>query len=195
MQTALGGADKIASIRDFEETVRARAWHNDGRPMGEVHKRTRWIRPDILRLDQVGAEDTYVLYFGRTSGWQILPDQPLAGLDASTVKFARNYVAGIVFNLWLADRDPNRTIKSPTQNVIAIATSRDATQKTEITLDPATSLPLTETDISLSDPDHPLTRETKFERWQAVDGIQFPGLLTKFQGARGWRKLPSSKSG
>jgi hypothetical protein len=77
MQDAIGGADKIASVRDFEESVRARAWHNDGRSMGEVRKRTRWIRPNILRLDQVGAEDTYVLYFDGTAGWEILPDKPL----------------------------------------------------------------------------------------------------------------------
>ncbi len=84
MQTALGGAEKIASVRDFEESVRAQAWHNDGRSMGEVRKRTRWIRPSILRLDQVGAEDTYVLYFDETSGWEILPDKTVANLAGVT---------------------------------------------------------------------------------------------------------------
>jgi len=62
MQDALGGAQKIASIRDFEQIVRADTWDNRGRPHGQVRKRTRWIRPDILRLDQVGPDDTYVLY-------------------------------------------------------------------------------------------------------------------------------------
>jgi hypothetical protein len=135
--------------------VRARAWHNDGRSMGEVRKRTRWIRPNILRLDQVGAEDTYVLYFDGTSGWEILPDKPLANLDAGDLKFAHNYVIGIVLNLWLADRDPNRVITSSGPKVIVVSTTGDSSQKTEITLDPATSLPMKETDISLSDPNHP----------------------------------------
>jgi len=46
MQQALGGADKIAAIRDFEQTVRAESWNgNTGRPHGEVRKRTRWVRP------------------------------------------------------------------------------------------------------------------------------------------------------
>ena len=74
MQAALGGADKIASIQDFEEIVRADAWHDDGRPMGVVRKRVRFIRPNYLRIDQVGREDTYVLYFDGSSGWEILPD-------------------------------------------------------------------------------------------------------------------------
>jgi hypothetical protein len=58
MQVALGGADKIASIQDFEGIVRADAWHEDGRPMGVVRKRVRFIRPSYLRIDQVGREDT-----------------------------------------------------------------------------------------------------------------------------------------
>src|SRR2546423_11739753 len=69
MQTALGGAEKIASVRNFEESVRADAWYSNGRPLGEVRKRTRWIRPNYLCLDQVGPTDTYVLYFDETSGW------------------------------------------------------------------------------------------------------------------------------
>ena len=182
MQNALGGADRIASVRDFEESVRAQAWHNDGRSMGEVRKRIRWIRPSILRVDQEGAEDTYVLYFDGTSGWEILPDKPLANLDAADLKFAHNYVIGIVLNLWLADRDPNRVITSSGPNVIVVSTKGDSSQKTEITLDPATSLPMKETDISLSDPNHPVTRETKLEQWWSVDGVKFPHLISKFQG-------------
>ena len=42
MQNALGGAEAIAAIRDFEETVRADAWDNG--------------------VDQVGRSDSYVLY-------------------------------------------------------------------------------------------------------------------------------------
>jgi hypothetical protein len=182
MQDAIGGADKIASVRDFEESVRAQAWHNDGRSMGEVRKRTRWIRPNILRLDQVGAEDTYVLYFDGTAGWEILPDKPLANLDAGDLKFAHNYVIGIILNLWLADRDPSRVITSSGPNVIVVSTKGDSSQKTEITLDPATSLPMKETDISLSDPNHPVMRDAKLEQWRAVEGVKFPHLISKFQG-------------
>lgn len=60
MQTALGGADKIADIQDFEQSVRAETWDNQGNPHGLVRKRTRWVRPGYLRLDQVGPDDTYV---------------------------------------------------------------------------------------------------------------------------------------
>jgi hypothetical protein len=184
MQTALGGGEKIASVHDFEESVRAQAWHNDGRSMGEVRKRTRWIRPNILRLDQVGAEDTYVLYFDGTSGWEITPDRPLANLDAGDLKFAHNYVTGIVLNLWLADRDPNRVITSSGANLIVVSTKGDSSQRTELTLDPVTFLPVKETDISLSDPNHPVSSESRFERWQAIDGVKFPQRIIKFHSGK-----------
>jgi hypothetical protein len=97
------------------------------------------------------------------------------------LKFAHNYVIGIILNLWLADRDPSRIITSSGPNVIVVSTKGDSSQKTEITLDPATSLPRKETDISLSDPNHPVTHDAKLEQWRAVDGVKFPYLISKFQ--------------
>ncbi|MGB6688901.1 MAG: hypothetical protein WBE76_13795 [Terracidiphilus sp.] len=180
MQTALGGAEKIASVRDFEESVRAQAWHNDGRSMGEVRKRTRWIRPNLLRLDQVGPTDTYVLYFDGTSGWEILPDKTVANLAGGELKFAQNYLSGLNLNFWLADRDPSRMITSSGPNVIDISTKGDPSQRTEFTLDPVTFLPVKETDISLSDPNHPVSSESRLERWRVIDGVKFPQRITKF---------------
>src|SRR5262249_48207527 len=52
MQEGLGGAEKLASIRDMEETIRAEARDAKGSSLGAVRKRTRWIQdPGTLRLD------------------------------------------------------------------------------------------------------------------------------------------------
>ncbi len=58
MQTALGGAKDVAAIRDFEEIQSATMFNREGKPLGNVVKRTRWIRPNVIRLDQVGPGDT-----------------------------------------------------------------------------------------------------------------------------------------
>src|SRR5579864_8591745 len=64
LQSALGGAQRLASIHDFEETIDAQAWDANGAALGEVRKRTRWMRtPPVVRLDQRGPRGTYVLYF------------------------------------------------------------------------------------------------------------------------------------
>lgn len=54
MQQALGGADAIAAIQDLDWTVHADTFNHDGKLLGSVTKRTRWIKPNYLRLDQIG---------------------------------------------------------------------------------------------------------------------------------------------
>jgi hypothetical protein len=92
MQEALGGTAKLAGIQDFEQSARAETWDNDGKLHGIVRKRTRWVRPNILRLDQVGPDDTYVLYINGQAGWEILPDQTIADLEGGELKFAEKYL-------------------------------------------------------------------------------------------------------
>lgn len=184
MQAALGGAEKIASVRDFEQTVRAETWDNAGRPAGTVRKRVRFIRPSYLRVDQVGPYDTYVLYFDGTSGWEILPDKTVADLVGGELRFAQGYLGGLSLNSWLADRDPEKVFTSSAPNVITIITKGEPSHKAEITLDPATFLPVKQTGISLADPNHPVPSETRFEQWQTVNGVKFPGRISNFHAGR-----------
>ena len=59
MQRALGGAKKIAAIRDLQQSVRAESWNgNTGQSLGEVRKQTRWIQPSYLRVDQIAPGST-----------------------------------------------------------------------------------------------------------------------------------------
>jgi hypothetical protein len=181
MQQALGGTDKIAGIQDFEQSVHAETWDNEGKPNGIVRKRTRWIRPNILRLDQVGPGDTYILYFDGKAGWEILPDQSVADLEGGELKFAQKYLRDFNLHLWLADRDPLYAIASPAPNVLAISVKGDSSSKLEITLDPVSSLPVKQTAVSLADPDNPMASETRFDRWAAFGGVMFAQRITIFQ--------------
>jgi len=182
MQTALGGASRIASIRDYEETIRGETWNPDGSHLGYVRKRTRWIKqPNLVRLDQIGARDTYVLYFDGVQGWEILPDlggrDPLLtsggaiALTGGELAFARNYLSGFQINLWLADRMPGFIVSSPGPNIIRIAHDGTAT---DFTLDPQTSLPIKTNGVSLANPDRPVPAEMRYEAWTEVAGVRFP---------------------
>jgi hypothetical protein len=184
MQTALGGADKIAAVHDYEETARAEIWNDAGTPMGEVRKRTRWMRsPNLLRIDQKGPRDTYVLYFdgGSGSGWEMLPDMKNTDKFKTTgeaielvggeLKFAESYLSEFDLRVWLADRIPGFAVTSPAPNVVRIA--HDGTAS-DITLDPTTWLPVKSAGVSLSDPDHPVPAEMRIEGWTEVAGVRFP---------------------
>src|SRR5262245_4507889 len=184
MQAALGGAEKLAKIQDYEEIVEAKTWNPDGSPLGDVRKRTRWMRtPNVMRLDQIGPRDTYVLFFdgGAGSGWEILPDRtgpdPLKttgkaiALEGGELKFATNYLAGFQLDQWLADRVPGFTVSSPAENVLRIERGDSAT---DFTLDPQTSLPVKSSGVSLADPDRPVQAEMRYEAWTTVAGLRFP---------------------
>ena len=154
MQQALGGADKIAAIHDVDWTVKANTFDHAGKAIGQVTKRTRWIRPNYLRLDQVGPGDTYVLYFDGDRGWEVLPESNnVVDLAGGELDFARNYLAGFMLNLWIADRTGKSSITSPAPNVIRISSGMNSN---EITLNPVTWLP-----ASVSE-------------WLEVGGIHFP---------------------
>ncbi len=174
MQRALGGAEKIAAVRDFEQVVTATAWRVNGELRGEVRKRVRWVKPNYLRIDQVGPGDTYVLYFDGTAGWEILPDGHEADLTGGELQFAKNYLEGFQLKVWLADRLPGYSITSPAPYVVRIEVNQQAN---DTILDPATWLPLKETGVSLADTAHPVSRETQFREWTMVQGIRFPSRI------------------
>ncbi len=182
MQHALGGAAKLASIHDFDQSVTANTWDRNGTPRGQVRKRVRWIKPNYLRLDQVGPYDTYVLYFDGTSGWEVLPNGHLADLTGGEKDFAEGYLSGFELNLWLADHLTGYKISSPTQNVVRISLNNKANEQTDITLDPSTWLPAKESSVSLADPAHPVPSENQIREWMVVRGIHFPRRVWVLHG-------------
>src|SRR5215467_2512806 len=145
MQTALGGSDRIAAIAAFDQCVRADAWADNGKFYGVVYKRTRWIKPNFLRLDQAGPGNSYVLYFDGKSGWEILPDKGFVPLSGDELSYARGYLSGVNLTAWLADRDPHNKFTATTLNVISISSDDDDSGRTEMTLDFSTWLPVKET--------------------------------------------------
>ena len=184
VQDALGGAKEIAAVRDYEETIRAQAWDSRGTALGDVRKRTRWMRtPNVIRLDQIGPRGTYVLYFdgGSGTGWEILPDlkdpDPLKTtgtaieLAGGELQFARGYLSGFELNVWLADQTPGFTVSSPGPNVLRIEHDGKAT---DYRLDPKTNLPVSSAGVSLADPDRPVPSEMRYEEWKAISGVRFP---------------------
>ncbi len=184
MQEALGGAARIAAVRDFEEIIRAEARDANGVSLGEVRKRTRWIRtPNMLRVDQIGPRGTYVLYFDGASGsgWEIPPDVQARDrfkttgkaieLTGGELEFARGYLLGFELTMWLADRTPGYRVSSPRPNVLRIARGG---KTDDFTLDPATWLPIKSAGVSLADPDRPVPAEMRYSEWREFGGMRFP---------------------
>ncbi len=180
LQDAVGGADKIAAIADFDQTVTGVSFDGrTGQRLGEVRKRVRWIKPNLLRLDQVGPGDTYVLYFDGTSGWEILPDGSVHDLSGGELRFAQGYLRGFILKTLLADRDPAYEVESPARNVLRIRHREATGGASDLVLDPDSGLPLAETSVSLADPANPVSSETRYLEWKTVGGVRFASRFTK----------------
>jgi hypothetical protein len=182
MQDAMGGAEKIAAIADYEQEVAAESFDGrTGQSMGVVRKRTRWIRPNVMRVDQVGPGSTYVLYFDGTSGWEILPGTAkVIPIEGGELTFARKYVQNFKLLTWLADRDPRFRISSPAPNIVRIATD-DPTDQTDITIDAQSGLPSKISIVSLSDPAHPVPSDEVTTEWVTVQGLRFQRRWTVYR--------------
>jgi hypothetical protein len=182
MQEALGGADRIAAVRDFEQQVRAESIDgNTGRSLGEVRKRTRWIRPNTLRVDQIGRGSTYVLYFDGAGGWEIMPGTDRAvEISGGELAFARKYIRDFKLNTWLADRDPGYRITSPSPNAVRVSDG-DIAHQLDMALDPVSFLPIKTTALSLADPAHPVLSDEVIADWETVKGIQFARRWTVYR--------------
>ena len=178
LQEAVGGADRLASVRDYEETVLGETWDQQGTRM-EVRKRVRWVRPNHIRIDQVGPGNTYVLYYDGTGGWEIMPDGRLLDLEGGELRFARGYLRGFFLTQLLADRDAAYAVSSPAPNVVRITDQENDGNATDLTLDPTTGLALKEAGVSLADPNRPTTTETLYADWVTVDGIKFRRRFSK----------------
>jgi hypothetical protein len=134
-------------------------------------------------LDQVGGPgNTFTLYYDGRQGWEILPDQRVLPLVGGELRFAEKYLRNFQLTTLLADRDPDYTITSPAANVIRIADKKSASHDLEITLDPASWLPIKNTSVSLADPAHPVPSETRFEEWEVVHGVRFARQASILRG-------------
>jgi len=184
MQAALGGADKIAAIHDFEEQVHAQVFDTEGKLLAEVDKRTRWIRPNYLRIDQIGPWDTYALYFDGTKGWEILPDKSVKDLAGSELKFAQDYQRNFDLNMYLADRDPGCRITSPEPNAVHIVCGDDSSSAMDIFLDPVSGLPLSNGALITPDVAQYPTKGTLFQGWTVVRGVKLSSRREHFSKDR-----------
>jgi hypothetical protein len=171
MQDALGGADKLADIRDYDWKITAKIYGPGGQEGGEGVRRIRMIFPNHFRCDQTIPMGDVIWYFDGTKGWEITPDHGYAELEGGELQFVRNEANGFYLKLWLADRYPYFTITSGGPNVIRFAQKGGGT--TEITVDPQSGLPLRTASLSLS-------AYTEVKEWQTVNGVKLPQRILNY---------------
>jgi hypothetical protein len=182
MQEALGGAEKLAAIRDYQWSIVGKSFGPGGQDLGEGTRTIRLVRPNHFRFDQVIPMGEVKMYFDGTQGWEITPDHGYQELTGGELEFAKGESSGFYLNLWIADRNPDYSITSGGPNIIRI--SHKGAEPTNITVDPQTFLPIREAGVSLSNPDAPVPAYTEITEWQTVDGVKLPKRILNYHRGR-----------
>jgi hypothetical protein len=177
MQEALGGADKLAAIRDYDWKIVAKIYGPGGQEGGEGVRRIRMVFPNHFRCDQTIPMGEVIWYFDGTKGWEITPDNGYATLAGGELEFVMREAGGFYLKLWLADRNPDFTISSGGPNVIRITYKGSPT---DITVDPQSGLPIRTASTILSNPDAPVPAYTEIKEWRTVEGVKLPQRILNY---------------
>ncbi len=118
-QKALGGADKIAAVKDSLESIEMVMTMGGVR----VKQLTRYVAPSHFRQDQEMPFGKISVYTDGKTGWMATP-QGTMPLPDEVLKQAQGEVFRNFFRVILADRDASITVNAVDQNKVEISSAR-----------------------------------------------------------------------
>ena len=168
-QQAMGGADKLAAIKDVTHTLELALEPAAG---GFKMKQTSlYIAPDQIRQEQEAPFGKILVYSDGKSGWLSTP-QGVQPLPAEVLKQTRGVAFRQPTALMLSDRDATRVVNAVADNTVEISTADG--QSVRVDFDPATGLPARELYTEPGSTGAPAQTTDIFSDWRDVAGIKMP---------------------
>jgi hypothetical protein len=178
LQQAVGGAEVLASVKDYSARVDAR-FYMGGSPM-PAKMQQRWVSPSSLRQDQELPIGKVIVYFDGSAGWLSGP-QGTGPLQEPYLGQMRSGVFRLPFTLWLSDRDDNRTISATGDGPIEISDAQG--NLVRLQLDEQTGLPVKEMYRMQGMGGAPAEVEESYSDWRETKGILLPHKIEIRRGA------------
>src|SRR5665213_2216652 len=169
-QQAMGGAEKLAAIKDATYTADiALEAAAGGIRLKLVNS---YLAPDQLRqeLNVPGAK--IIEYSDGKSGFLSTP-QGVQPMPAEALKQAQGELFREPYAVLLSDRDPSRTVNAVGENAVEISTANGGL-KVKIEFDPANGLPARETYTEAGVTGAPAETTEIYSDWREVGGIKMP---------------------
>ena len=179
-QQAMGGADKLAAIKDYVSSGEA-AIETPGATM-RIKQKNSYLAPSSLRQDLELPFAKQSVYSNGTTGWLAAP-QGVMAMNAALLKQVRGEMFRILPTLILSDRDKDRTVNYVGENTVEIS-SKDG-EDARLVIDPATGRP-----AKLIYQGSQGLVDQIYSDWRSVDGIELPFEWTILQGDK---KFASTK--
>jgi hypothetical protein len=185
-QEAMGGADKLAAVADYEEEIFYQFDVSAGGAQSTM--RERWMAPGYVRQDNASAGGVLSVYCDGKTGW-VASGQASGALTGVQLKQVQSDLFRNIFPLLLSDRIPSRKITALDDQTVEI--SDGAGEIVKLVFDPATGLvknvlydaatpngpvPVLETDMDYRDVNGV---KVPFQIAIAVSGRKFQDLTVK----------------
>ena len=172
-QQAVGGADKLAKVKDVTEVAEVSLQTAQGGVM-KAKQTNQSVLPSQFRQTQELPFGKMVAYSDGATGW-LQTSQGVVPMPADVIQQVQMEVFRQLFGLLLSDRVSTRTVNALGENKLEI--SDEAGHTVSVELDPASSLPVKQGYVQSGKP----VLET-FSEWRDVDGIKLPFRIVIEQG-------------
>jgi hypothetical protein len=176
IQTAVGGVERLASVKDLEQRAVVTVSASEGPMAGmKVQQLARWIAPSQLRQEQELPFGKMIVYFNAGDGW-LSAMQKTGPLPPPVKEQLQSDLFRLLIPLLLSDRDSSRTVSYAGPGILEIA--EDGRERVRIKFDEATGLPLGRSYRSAAMQGAPRDVVETLEDWREVDGIKLPHKIT-----------------
>ena len=180
VQQAMGGADKLAAIKD--STVVSEVAIAAPQAGGMKIKQTaQYVAPNVMRQTQELPFGKIVAVWDGKSGWVQSPQGTMA-MPPPVQKQVTGELFRLPFNLYLSDRDNTRTVNAVGENTIEI--SGAGGQSTRVEIDPQTGLPAKQTYQSIGMQGAPQQVVATYSDWRDINGLKVPHKVVIEQGGQ-----------
>jgi zinc protease len=173
-QKAVGGADKIAAVKDHTESI-------EGTMQGmKVKQHNRYIAPGFIRQDvelPIGKISSYT--DGKT-GWLQSP-QGVMPMPAAVLKQAQGELFRDLLHVLIADRDSSVQVNATGKSTVEIS-SKDG-ESVKVEFDESTGLPAREI-YQEGGQSGPVEVQEFFSDWREADGLKVPFKIVIQQGGK-----------
>jgi predicted Zn-dependent peptidase len=178
-QHAVGGADKLAAVKDMLEVAELKVDPSAG---GVTMKRTdRWVVPANFREDTQLPFGTVSIYGDGKSGWMSSP-QGLAPLPPAQLKPVQDKLLRLFFLMLLSDKLPGRSVNRIGDGTLEISDGHGSTAR--LFVDEKTGMPAKVEYASESMNGPPSTIDEIYNGFEEVNGIKIPNRMTIMQNGR-----------
>lgn len=167
-QKAIGGAEKLAAIKDMTMTSNVAISPPQGGAV-QVKQLTQWAAPQVMRQTQELPFGKVIVFFDGKAGWLQTP-QGNVPMPPPVIKQVQGEAFRNLFNLW--STSAGKTINAVAEDTIEIT---GAGESVRVTFDPASGLPSKYSYQSAGGMGGgPAQVVTTYSDWRDTSGVKMP---------------------